>query len=178
MLLSGKAKCEWTERRTRTVGAGENRRTESYTVYHKGKEVFLNTKHYLFGHDGGKATEIAAGTYTYNFVVKLPELLPESFDGTLGSIFYKAVAVLDVPWKFDKEIEEPFTVARRDNLSDFPELKIPQCQEMIKSFFCLFCASGSCVITVTIPYGGYARVKVFPSRSSMRTKAAATSNGH
>jgi hypothetical protein len=118
----------------------------------------------LFGHPGASATQIAAGIYKYNFVVDLPQLLPSTLAGSHGSIEYKVEAVLDIPWRFDKEVKMPFTVMRHDNLNEYPELRYPLKQEEVKTFCCLFCQSGPCVITVTIPCGGYAAGQTIPMK--------------
>lgn len=162
VLINGTARCHWTEEKTRTVGTGDHQRNESYTEHYDGKEIFLNSKSYLLGEDGLKLTEIAAGTYKYNFVVELPQLLPESFKGKWGSIEYKAEVVLDVPWRFDREIVSPFSVLRRDNPNDFPELKIPLRQDEAHDFCCFFCSTGKCLITVTIPCEGFSAGKSIP----------------
>lgn len=162
MLIGGSARCHWTERRTRTVGSGKDRRTESYTVSYHGEEIFLNSKTYLFGQHGATAIEISPGTYKYTFMVELPHLLPSTLAGSYGGIEYKVESVLDIPWRFDKEVQVPFTVIRHDNLVDYPELKIPLKQEEVKTFCCFFCASDPCIITASIPYGGYAAGQSIP----------------
>lgn len=164
MVISGVASCHWTESRTRETGTGDNRRTETYTVSYDGREVFLNSKTYLFGYHGAEATQIAAGIYKYSFSVNLPQLLPATLAGVHGKIEYRVEAVLDIPWRFDKETKVPFTLMRHDDLNEYPELRIPLRQEEIKTFCCLFCQSGPCAITVTVPYGGYAAGQALPLR--------------
>lgn len=164
IIINGLAKCHWTETRSHETGTGDNRRTETYTVSYDGKEIFISSKTYLFGYHGAEATQIAAGVYRYNFAVELPPLIPATLAGVHGSIEYKVEAILDIPWRFDKEVKVPFTVMRHDNLNDFPELRIPLRQEEIKTFCCLFCQSGPCAITVTIPYGGFAAGQAIPMR--------------
>lgn len=164
ILISGTAKCHWTESETREVGTGNDRRSETYTVSYDGKEVFINSKTYLFGFQGAEAIQIAAGSYKYNFAVDLPKLIPGSLSGEHGSIDYKIEAVLDIPWRFDKEVKKSFTVVRHDNLNDHADLKIPLKQEEVKTFCCFFCQSGPCIITTTIPFGGYAVGQGIPIR--------------
>lgn len=164
IVISGVAKCHWTETRTRETGTGDNRRTETDTISYDGKEVYMNSRTYLFGYQGADSMQIAAGTYKYNFAVELPHLLPATLAGSYGSIEYKVEAILDIPWRFDKEVKVPFTVMRHDNLNDFPELRIPLKQDEVKTFCCLFCQSGPCVISVTLPHGGYAAGQMLPIR--------------
>lgn len=104
-------------------------------------------------------------------MVELPPLLPATLAGSFGGIDYKVEAVLDIPWRFDKEIKVPFTVIRHDNLNDYPELKIPMKQEEIKTFCCLFCASDPCIITVSIPHGGFAAGQVIPVKIEYANKS-------
>lgn len=162
IIIHGIAKCHWTEHRSRSVGTGKNRRTEHYTVSYDGNQTFLNSKTYLFGRSGADAIEMQPGTFSYNFACELPLLLPETLAASHGSIAYSVEAVLDIPWRFDKEIQTYFTVVRHDNLNDYPELRMAQRQEEIKTFCCLFCQSGPCMLTVTIPYGGYAAGQTIP----------------
>lgn len=151
----GAAKCHWTESRTVTSGSGRNRTTRTETTHFNGKDVYLNSRTYLFGADGADAMVIPSGTHRYDFACQLPPQLPASFEASYGSIRYKIEAVLDVPWSFDKEFNLQFTVVRIDDLNFHPELKIPSKAEEVKRFCCLFCESEPLMMTVTIPYTGY-----------------------
>jgi Arrestin (or S-antigen), C-terminal domain/Arrestin (or S-antigen), N-terminal domain len=93
---------------------------------------------------------------TFTFSCELPPLIPETVHGTTGSITYFAEAVLDIPWRFDKEIKTPFTVVRYDNLNSYPELLMPRRLEEVKTFCCLCWKNGPCIMKVSIPHGGYA----------------------
>lgn len=155
-IVSGTAYCHWTESETVTVGTGDHQRTETRTTTYEGKEIYMNTKTYLFGASGATATEMANGTYRYHFSCQLPPLLPASFEGLHGHIRYNIEAVLDIPWRFDKKFIVQFIVVRNDNLNDFPDLKLACHSEEIKHLCCLFCASEPLVTTVTLPYTGYA----------------------
>ncbi|XP_070494888.1 arrestin domain-containing protein 3-like [Chironomus tepperi] len=155
VTIYGEARAHWTETRTRTTGSGENRRTTTYTVHFEGKEVYLNSRTYLFGQRGGHTFEIQPGVHRYEFACQLPDQLPYTTELKHGHIRYYAEAVLDIPWRFDKEITAPFTVVRYDDLNLFPELKIAQKFEEVKTFCCLFCESGPLIVTVTIPYTGF-----------------------
>ena len=125
-------------------------------MYFEGKEVYLNSRTYLFGQRGGPTFEIHPGIHKYDFVCQLPDMLPYTVELRHGSIRYYVEAVLDIPWSFDKEIKVPFTVVRCDDLNLSPELRIAQKYEEVKTFCCLFCASGPLVMTVSIPYTGFA----------------------
>lgn len=154
-VVYGAAKCHWTETHSTTSGSGRSRTTRTNTVHYKGKDVYLNTRTYLFGRDGGDSIEIASGTYKYDFAVQLPPQLPFSFEGAHGSIRYYVEACLDIPWDFDEEIKKPFTVVRIDDLNLNRELKVPVNCEDVKTFCCLFCESEPLVMNATIPCTGF-----------------------
>ncbi|KAL7040021.1 hypothetical protein ACKWTF_000218 [Chironomus riparius] len=156
VTIYGEARAHWTETRSRTTGTGDNRRTENYTVNFEGKEVYLNSRTYLFGQRGGPTFEIQPGVHRYEFACQLPERLAYTAELRHGSIRYHVEAVLDIPWSFDKETKIPFTVVRYDDLNFFPELRIPLKYEEIKTFCCLFCKSGPFIMTVAMPYTGLA----------------------
>lgn len=155
-IVSGFAYCSWTESETYETGTGDNRRTETRTTTYSAKDVYLNTKTYLFGMEGATATEMAAGTYRYDFVCQLPELIPASFEGLHGHIRYSIEAILDIPWRFDKKFIVQFIVVRNDNLNDYPDLRIACQGEEIKTFCCLCCASKPLIVNLTLPFTGYA----------------------
>lgn len=154
-VIHGRAKCHWTESEQRTVGHGDNRRTETHDVHYEGKNVYLHTKSLLFGNTGGQPIELPSGIHRYNFQFPLPALIPASFEGSHGNIRYRVEAELDVPWGFDKEFKLQFTVARKDDLNFQPELKIPIRSEDIKKFCCWCCESDPLITTITLPFGGF-----------------------
>lgn len=125
-------------------------------VHFEGKEVYLNSRTYLFGQHGGPSFEIQPGIHRYSFACQLPDLLPYTVELKHGSIRYHAEAVLDIPWSFDKEIKMPFTLVRHDDLNMYSELRVGQKYEEVKTFCCLFCESGPLIMTVTVPYTGFA----------------------
>lgn len=125
-------------------------------VHYEGRDVYLNTKTYLYGSSGASAVKMASGTYRYEFACPLPPQLPASFEATLGHIRYNVEAVLDIPWRFDKESKLQFTIVRNDDLNEFMDLKLPCKSEEIKRFWCLCCETDPLIITVTLPYSGFA----------------------
>lgn len=153
--MYGHARANWTETESHTTGTGDNRKTESRTVYYEGKDIYLNGRNYLFGYHGASSSEIAGGTHRYDFECQLPPQLPASFSSSLGEIVYTVEACLDIPWRFDREFKVQFTVVRIDDLNEFPELKMPCKHERIKKFCCFFCESKPLICTVTIPCGGF-----------------------
>jgi hypothetical protein len=118
---------------------------DTITTRYVGREIYLDTKTYLFGH-GAETQELPAGIHRYNFSCQLPHMLPETIKVANGEIEYHVEAFLDVPWhsilSFDRKAIIPFTVVRNDDLNFYPELKLPQNREEVKTFCCLHCQSG------------------------------------
>lgn len=133
------------------VGHGRARRTTTFS----GREDYLNQVTYLFGTQGGKTLELPAGITTYSFACVLPESLPSSFEGKHGHIRYSCKAVVDRPWKADKEFRLSFTVIKTENLSLLPELAIPSKSEIVRHFYCCCIKSKPFFMSVTVPYSGY-----------------------
>lgn len=158
----GAAECHWTETREHTTGTGNDRKTTRETIHFNGKDVYLNTRTYLFGGPGSEAREYPSGTHRYDFTSPLPESIPASMDASLGSIRYHVKAVLDVPWSIDDEFKVAFTVVRHDNLNNFPDLRLACRSEEIKTFCCCCCQSDPLIATVTLPQGVSSRKFSFP----------------
>jgi hypothetical protein len=142
----------------RQTGVVPGYRSEFFRESYRAEQIYLNSKTYLFGHEGAEAIEIAVGTYKYNFSVDLPPLIPGTLKGSFGSINYFAEVFLDVPWGFNKEVKVPFTVIRHDNLNDYPDLRVPYNYEHLKTFrsFANIFSKGACKISINIPHKGYA----------------------
>ena len=153
--MYGAAKCHWTETEQRTQGTGKNRRTVNHTIHYTGKDVYLNSVNYLFGHAGADAVELPSGTHRYNLIFQVPVLVPASFEAKHGSIRYHVEAVLDVPWGFDTEFKVQFRVARNIDLNYQPELKLGSHNEEIKRFCCLCCESDPLMVTLKLPFIGF-----------------------
>lgn len=154
-LVYGVAKCHWTESKTETNGLGENRRSITKINHFKGKDIYLNSKTYLIGSEGGGSIEVSTGTHRYDFSCPLPDQLPASFEAAFGYVRYSIEAVLDIPWSVDKQFKLQFTVFRHDDLNEFPDLKTVSSNEEIKHFCCLFRQSEPLMITVSLPYTGF-----------------------
>ncbi|XP_070495151.1 arrestin domain-containing protein 3-like [Chironomus tepperi] len=146
----GKAKCQWTQ------GSGKNSHT--YT----GTEVYVNSRTYLFGEYGGPTFEMEAGTYKYKFQCQLPHQLPYSLSLPHGKVSYHIEAVLDIPWKIDKETKLDITILRYDDLNLYPELKNPMRRAERKNFITLFSDSKPLLMTAGIPCRGFAINQVVP----------------
>ncbi|XP_070494889.1 arrestin domain-containing protein 3-like [Chironomus tepperi] len=171
VTVFGQARAHWTETRSSTTGTGKNRRTTHHTVHFEGKEIYLNSKTYLFGQSGGSAFDVQPGSHKYNFACQLPEQLPATFDGVHGEIRYYVEAVLDIPWRFDKEVKTPITIVRHDDLNLYPELRVAQAVEEVKTFCCLFCESGPLLMQATIPQSGFAKGQYVPIKIHYSNKS-------
>lgn len=160
----GAAKCHWTE----AAGDGQKLNT---TIHYKGKDVYLNTKTYLFGSEDGNAIEKASGIHKYHFTCLLPAQLPASFEASHGNICYNIEAVLDIPWGFNKYFKLHFALLRHDDLNSLPELAIPSISEEIKQFCCCFCLSDPLIMTVTLPCSGFTPGQSIPIKISYSNKS-------
>jgi hypothetical protein len=161
-VVNGKAEAHWYEEKTRTVGSGDNRREETYTIDYSGEEVYLNTRSYLIGYEGKPGGYMPAGVHTFPFETTLPQKIPASFEGLHGNIRYNIEVFLDIPSRADLGHKVPITVVQNDDLNEFPELKLPCKQEELKKFCCLFCESEPLLLTVTIPCGGFTPGSTIP----------------
>jgi Arrestin (or S-antigen), N-terminal domain/Arrestin (or S-antigen), C-terminal domain len=166
----GAAHCDWTENAPERVGSGEDRRTQTKTTFFEGNEVYLNSKNFLFGSEGGNAVEMPSGVHRYNFECQLPPQLPASCEASHGNIRYSVQAVLDAPWKIDKEFKRQFTVLN-DWLTDIPELKVPSQHEEVRRFCWLLCRSDPLLMTVSMPCTGYTPGQVIPVTVSYVNKS-------
>jgi Arrestin (or S-antigen), C-terminal domain/Arrestin (or S-antigen), N-terminal domain len=140
-------------------------------VHYEGKELYLNSRTYLFGQHGGETLEISPGLHKYDFACHLPELLPGSFAGIHGQIEYYVEAVVDVPWGFDKETKVPFAVVRQDNFSMYPEFRVPMKQEDMKKFCCLFCESDVLFVSASIQCGAFITGQSIPVKIEYMNKS-------
>jgi hypothetical protein len=171
LKIEGVAKCSWVVTKGRhriathvnscvknelnefllSLGAGNRRRTITYS----GKEDYLNQTTYLIGSASGNNLEIAAGITTFSFACMLPEALPSSFEGKYGHIRYSCKAVIDRPWKSDKEFRTSFSVIKSEDLNAIPMLAIPSKSEVVRHFYCCCFRSKPFYMSASIPYGGY-----------------------
>lgn len=118
--------------------------------------MYINSRTYLFGEYGGPTFEMQAGTHKYNFACQLPDQLPYTLELPHGNISYHVEAVLDIPWKIDRETKVDIMVLRYDDLNLYPELKHPLRRAERKSFMTLFSESKPLTMTVGIPHRGFA----------------------
>lgn len=133
-------------------GAGSRRRSISYS----GKEDYLNQTTYLFGSQSSSTPiEMPKGITTYSFACMLPMQLPSSVEGKYGHVRYSCKAVLDRPWKTDKEFRLSFSVIKTEDLNLTPSLYIPFKSKILRHFYCCCFKSKPFHMSVSIPFSGF-----------------------
>jgi hypothetical protein len=92
----------------------------------------------------------------------LPPQIPGTFIGQKGRISYYIEAVLDIPWRFDKEVKSSFKVVRLDDLNQHPALMLPS-EQSTKESYCCFCyCGGPCKMFASIPHQGFSPGSLIP----------------
>lgn len=172
--VHGEAYCSWRESEREVRGYGEDRRVRDHQVHYEGREVYLDQRTYLFGHDGAEAVEMPCGAHRYEFALQLPPMLPASFEAAHGHIRYEVESVLDIPWGFDKKFKLQFTVVGNDDLNFDPQLKLPCQGEKFRRFCCLFCKSNPLVMTVNLPFTGFVPGQNVPFTINYNNKSDVT----
>lgn len=156
VTVVGRADVNWEETKTRSVGTTDDKSVEFVTENSWGREDYLDAETYFLGHKKGPTITLQPGIHRYSFSCQLPHKLPSSLSTRLGSITYSAIGSLDIPNHYIKDGHVPFEVVRYDDLNLCPELRLPFKFEEVKSFRCIYCASGTLVMTVTTPCTGFA----------------------
>lgn len=163
MDIYGEACCHWEEENeslqldtSKSDELNDNLSTASSVVHFTGRSVVFSSRIFLLGFEGSQAIQLPSGTYSYDFAVHLPDSLPASIATSHGYIRYYIEAVLDLPPRFDKKFKLQFNVARRGDLADHPELKLPCLSEEIKQFCSFLCKSEALALTVMLPHSGFA----------------------
>ena len=140
LLFKGKAKSHWM------TGSSNN------SQHHSGKEIYLNQKTYLYGHQGAQPVEMLAGDHRYRFEIDLPSGLPASMQFMNGSIEYYVEACLDIPWAFDKECRVNFSVVRKDDYNGDDRLKNASMIETTIQTSSCFSTSKPILAQISVPY--------------------------
>lgn len=149
LILYGAAVSQWNE----TENNSMLKLTKN--IPYEGKDVYLNTKTYLFGSENAISMELASGTHRYEFSCRLPSSLPASIKTKFGRISYNLEAFLDIPWNYDREFKLKFTVIRDSNLNNQPELKIPCKAEKSHQFWSFPFQFDPLVMTVSLLFTGF-----------------------
>ncbi|XP_069691680.1 arrestin domain-containing protein 17-like isoform X2 [Periplaneta americana] len=149
-MFKGEAQCYWTESNT----AFRNGEVQTITNHFRGNEKYFEKTVNVFGGTGNSEV-LPAGEHSFQFTMLLPKNLPSSFERKNGFVRYTAKGVLERPWKFDHEIETPFTViSDKDPRLDPQNLK-PVNLENSKMYCCCCCMTGPVTLAVNIPAVGY-----------------------
>nr|XP_016998918.2 arrestin domain-containing protein 5-like [Drosophila takahashii] len=145
------------------VGEGKVRfracdKGESAHVVFRGRQIFVDTQTNVI-----QSRTLPAGTHTVSFDISVPSDCPTSVVTEFGKIWYEIkLCILKVGAHNIHKFKKPLTVLQPSNLNMRPELLIPLIQEDIQDFCCWRCVSGSVLLTLTIPFGGYAPGQKIP----------------
>lgn len=128
-------------------------------------ETYLDKEIFIFRHHN--ALLMYAGHYQYDFEFQFPYKLPQSTEikknETYNAISYYCKAILDVPWKFNKNCRQDFTLKRFDDLNQFPLVQTPILKKIVKKFYgCFICRPGKLLIEVSLSQSGFAVGEVIP----------------
>lgn len=143
LRVQGVASVKWTE------GGGRS------SVNYQGEQIFLNSVNYFFGREGAEPIEVSAGVHLYKFACRIPKDAPGSAEGKYGYIRYKVDINLDIPYLPDLSSLQPFLVVRHEDLNRYPELRIPNEVEEVKTFCCFLCESDPVLMKVSSSQSGY-----------------------
>lgn len=98
------------------------------------------------------------------FKVSLYYLMTSFSSFAIGNIRYSAKAVLDRPWKSDKEFRLPFTVIKTHDLNLSPALYIPSKSEIVRHFYCCCIRSKPFFMSASIPFSGLLTLMIMPRK--------------
>lgn len=143
LRVQGLANVKWTE------GGGRS------SVTYQGEQVFLSATNYFFGKEGAEPIEVSSGVHLYKFSCRVPKDAPGSAEGKHGYIRYKVDINLDIPYLPDLSSVQPFIVVRHEDLNRYPELRIPNEIEEVKSFCCFICESDPILMKISTSQSGY-----------------------
>lgn len=144
LTISGICHAKWTE------GGGRS------SVTYQGEQVIINAFVYFFGSkDNQDPIEVPQGTHFYNHSIRVPQGAPSSAEGKHGYIRYKASVNLDIPFMPDLTSEADFVVMRPENLNFYPELKLANEVEEVKTFCCFLCETDPIMVKLSMSKSGY-----------------------
>lgn len=115
----------------------------------------MEATNYFFGRANADPIEVSIGVHLYKFSCRIPRNAPGSVEGKYGFIRYKVEVVLDVPLSQDLTCEKRFVVVRHEDLNKYPELRIPNEVEVVKTFCCFVCESDPVLVKMSTPASGY-----------------------
>lgn len=93
----GDTKIEW-----RAIGGTGKKRHAEYV-----QDIREHVNFSIKLTDGGW---LANGEFNYTFKLKLPDNLPQSWKTSFGRTRYKVCGVIDIPWAFDKTVEQEYFI--------------------------------------------------------------------
>ena len=154
LKLKGREHTHWTER------SGKVRRT------YDSKLISIHTVLTLWGFPRGSShkRKLPAGIYVWPFRIALPAVeLPASFEAESGSVRYKLIAYVDIPFATDIVFKQLLQVIPILPLNSRPDLFTPQALEKHKAMTNCCCVSnGSIDVTATCSVLGFLPGDVIP----------------
>ena len=154
LKLKGREHTHWSE------SSGKNRRT------YDSKLISIHTVLTLWGFPRGSShkQELPAGLYVWPFRIALPEVqLPASLEADGGSVRYKLIAYVDIPFAPDIVFKQLLQVIPILPLDSRPDLFAPQALEEHKAMTNYCCVSnGSIDVTASCSVLGFLPGDVIP----------------
>ncbi|KAL4219577.1 hypothetical protein ACF0H5_022151 [Mactra antiquata] len=139
--------------------------SEARVFWRRGKqryrfyEGYQDAKFTVYGDPrrGGEEVIISAGSHMFPFQFLLPVDLPGSFEGTPGSfVRHWLKAVIDRPWKSNKEYKLMYNVVSILDLNTLPEAELPFQTSASKKSICFGCfTDGEVSATFKVDKKGY-----------------------
>lgn len=149
MIFCGKGLTDWVEER-HTSG---NKTTRAH---YTGSETYFDLRQYIFG-DGTNQCRIPPGESTFPFSFQLPAgQIPSSYVGVHGSVEYSLQGTVKRSF-LEKNYKANIRVLIFSPLclSLFPEALQPVVLNNVKTFCCLWCASGPLSMVAKLTRRGY-----------------------
>lgn len=120
-------------------------------------EKFIESSQYLFGSAANDDIDLSKETHKFEFSHRLPSFIPYSIERPFGYVRYNVEAILcTVMPTNDQHAVLEFSVERREDLNDFPELKLPLLVENSNYFSHIVPISKPVGFTISLPKRGYA----------------------
>ena len=136
MLIKGLAICEWKD--------GNDK---SKISSHVGCQAFLNTYvNFIQNQDNPNEFYFDPGVYSYQFVVKLPDLLQTSYSDSIGRVEYKLRAELEIPWTLATNFDLPITIIYPLDLNTLIFTVNKSVSLKVSKTFCCFCCKSMPVL--------------------------------
>ncbi|KAK4878088.1 hypothetical protein RN001_010594 [Aquatica leii] len=152
--FTGKCDTSWTESESYYDDFFKEDRTRD--IHFSGGEIYFDEKLNLAG-DQGTFT-LPAGKHVYNFLYKLPEHLPSSYNSpdNRGTVQYLIKAIIDSPWKFNTKAVVMLNLISPLDLNYVPRVREPVEISLDKTVCSCWCSCSDAVtFTFSLPSTGF-----------------------